>query len=108
MPKGVDYGDGTKTTKRRSKVTKKSTKKMVTAELGGQKIKFKKDNDKKAEAQKISEQINHYNNLHNKKIEELPIMNLEICGVKIKQIGKITTNSVINQIRKSFIRIRYR
>jgi|TARA_R110000751_G_scaffold126717_1_gene228718 hypothetical protein len=37
---------------------------------------------------KISEQINHYNNLHNKKIEELPIMNLEICGVKIKQIGK--------------------
>ena len=42
MPKGIDYGNGSKTTKRRSKVTKKSTKKMVTAELGGQKIKFKK------------------------------------------------------------------
>lgn len=42
MPKGIDYGDGTKTTRRRKKVTTKSTKKMVTAELGGQKIKFKK------------------------------------------------------------------
>tara|TARA_R110001592_G_scaffold53809_2_gene164964 strand:+ start:265 stop:510 length:246 start_codon:yes stop_codon:yes gene_type:complete len=37
---------------------------------------------------KISEQINHYNKLHNKKIKELPIMNLEISGIKIKQIGK--------------------
>tara|TARA_R110000772_G_scaffold123989_1_gene230433 strand:- start:165 stop:497 length:333 start_codon:yes stop_codon:yes gene_type:complete len=42
MPKGVDYGDGSKTTKRRRKITKKSTKKMVTAELGGQKFKYKK------------------------------------------------------------------
>jgi len=42
MPKGIDYGDGTKTTRRRKKVTKKATKKMVTAELGGEKIRFKK------------------------------------------------------------------
>ena len=42
MPKGIDYGNGSKTTKRRSKVTKKSTKKMATAELGGKTIKFKK------------------------------------------------------------------
>jgi len=45
MPKGIDYGDGSKTTRpirRKRKITKKATKKMVTAELGGEKIKFKK------------------------------------------------------------------
>jgi len=43
MPKGVDYGDGSKVpVRRKRKVTKKSVKKMVTAELGGEKIKFKK------------------------------------------------------------------
>ena len=37
---------------------------------------------------KISEQINYYNKIYRKKIEELPIVNLEISGFKIKQIGK--------------------
>jgi len=45
MPMGIDYGDGSKTKatpRRKRKITKKSTKKMVTAELGGEKIRFKK------------------------------------------------------------------
>tara|TARA_R110001592_G_scaffold148279_2_gene373067 strand:- start:982 stop:1287 length:306 start_codon:yes stop_codon:yes gene_type:complete len=45
MPKGVDYGDGSKvkaTPRRKKKITKKAKSKMVTAELGGEKIKFKK------------------------------------------------------------------
>ena len=45
MPVGIDYGDGSKTTRpvrRKKKITRKSTKKMVSAELGGEKIKFKK------------------------------------------------------------------
>tara|TARA_R110000737_G_scaffold11931_3_gene27872 strand:- start:878 stop:1192 length:315 start_codon:yes stop_codon:yes gene_type:complete len=45
MPTGIDYGDGSKvkaTPRRRRKITKKSTKKMVSAELGGETIKFKK------------------------------------------------------------------
>jgi len=43
MPKGVDYGDGSKVAvRRKKKITRKSVKKMATAELGGEKIKFKK------------------------------------------------------------------